>query len=120
MATKKNTIPQEVTEVFDEVKEAAQDVGGWRMHASIEEKVTTIVGILLFAWGLWFLKHLIGGIILLLIGGVLISGFLNQPVAKVLKKISNFRSKEKPSKAKEEKEPKDTKGTKKTSKTTKK
>ncbi len=90
MATKKNTIPHntiphEVTEIFDEVKETAQDVGGRRTHSSVEEKITTVVGILLFAWGLWFLRDLIGGIILLLIGGLLISGFFNEPLSHLFK-----------------------------------
>ncbi len=89
MATKKSTISQEVTEAFDEVKETAADVGGRREYAETEEKVTTILGIVLFARGLWFLRGLIGGILLLLIGGLLIGGFLNEPIANLLKRFNS-------------------------------
>lgn len=97
MATKKNSISQEVTDVMDEVKETAQDVG-WRWKkASIEERICTCIGILVFARGLRVLKHLIWGIILLLIGWVLISWILNPYIREF---FSSFATKAKTTKVK--------------------
>ncbi|GHW02971.1 hypothetical protein AGMMS50249_7570 [candidate division SR1 bacterium] len=88
MVAKKSTIPQEVTAVMDDVKESAHDVGTRWKRSSIEEKICTVLGIFVFAWGLRCLKHLIGGILLLLIGGILISGVLNAPLRQFFRMIT--------------------------------
>jgi hypothetical protein len=71
-------VSQEVSEAVEEVKETMNEVGGRWNKSSIEEKITTILGILFLLRGLWRLKTFIRGILLLLLGGLLVSGYFNK------------------------------------------
>jgi hypothetical protein len=71
-------VSQEVSKVAEDAKETMNEVGGRWKKSSIEEKITTLGGILLLLRGLRILRRFIGGIILLLLGGLLLSGYCNK------------------------------------------
>ncbi|MDR0860960.1 MAG: hypothetical protein LBO09_08595 [Candidatus Peribacteria bacterium] len=71
-------VSQEVSEAVEDVKETMSDVGGRWKKSSWEEKVTTFVGIILLLRGLWKLRTFVRGILLLILGGLLVSGYFNK------------------------------------------
>ncbi|MDR0607695.1 MAG: hypothetical protein LBG52_05100 [Candidatus Peribacteria bacterium] len=71
-------VSQEVNAAVEDVKETMNEVGGRWNKSSREEKITTILGILLLLRGLWRLKTFIRGILLLILGGLLVSGYFNK------------------------------------------
>jgi uncharacterized membrane protein len=46
----------------------------------LEEKITTIIGIVLVARGLRQLREFIWGVVLLILGGLLVSGYFNSAI----------------------------------------
>jgi len=92
-------VSQEVSQAAEDVKETMNEVGGWWKKSTTEEKVTTILGIILLIRGLWRLRAFIRGVVLLLLGGLLVSGYFN----KWLKPL--FSSVKKPAKSVEKSEP---------------
>ena len=94
-------VSEEVSKAAEDVKETMNEVGGRWKKSSVEEKVTTIVGIMLLLRGLRMLRKFIGGIILLLLGGLLVSGYFNRRLKPL---FTPSRKAHKP--AKEEKEKK--------------
>ena len=81
-------VSQEVTKAAEDVKETMYEVGGRRKKSSLEEKITTVVGIVFVARGLRQLRMFIWGILLLILGGLLVSGYFN----KGLKSLINYFS----------------------------
>jgi hypothetical protein len=71
-------VSEEVSKAAEDVRETMNEVGGRRNKSSTEEKITTIIGIVLLLRGLRVLRRFIGGIILLLLGGLLVSGYFNK------------------------------------------
>jgi hypothetical protein len=71
----KKTVKAEAKVISKEGKELGHKVGTRWEHASTEEKVYTILGIILLVFGLYFLKQVIGGMILIVIGILFVTGF---------------------------------------------
>ena len=93
-------VSKEVSKVAEDVKETVKDVDGRWKRSSLEEKITTILGIILVARALWHLRAFIRGILLLILGGLLVSGYFNKGLKEILKSIGG----EKKGKAKKAKE----------------
>lgn len=83
---KKTTSTVKVNEIKKAVKKEAKVIGkegqviwaklGTRWeNSSTEEKIYTILGILLLIWGLYVLKSLIGGMLLIVVGILFVTGF---------------------------------------------
>ena len=66
-------VSQEVSKAAEDVKETMHEVGGRWKKSSLEEKITTIIGVILIARALWRLRAFIRGILLLILGGLLVS-----------------------------------------------
>jgi hypothetical protein len=60
-------VSQEVNKAAEDVKDTMKDVGGRWSKSSLEEKITTIAGIILLAWGVRQLRIFFWGIILLIL-----------------------------------------------------
>ncbi|MDR2540465.1 MAG: hypothetical protein LBD11_01450 [Candidatus Peribacteria bacterium] len=71
-------VSQEVSEAVEDVKETMSDVGGRWKKSSWEEKLTTFLGIIFLLRGLWKLRTFVRGILLLILGGLLVSGYFNK------------------------------------------
>ncbi|MFZ2150820.1 MAG: hypothetical protein WAZ12_04145 [Candidatus Absconditicoccaceae bacterium] len=76
--TVKKTVQTEAKFVEKESKEIATGVGRrWKVSSS-EEKIYTIVGIILLLLGLYVLRNMLGGMILLVIGILFVTGFFHR------------------------------------------
>ena len=105
-------VSKEVSKAAEDVKETMNEVEGRRKRSSLEEKITTIIGIVLFARGLRYLRRFIRGIILLILGGLLFSGYFNKGLKATIKYFAgNAKTTNKAEKTKEK--PKEKKATKK-------
>jgi len=71
----KKVVKEEAKVIGKEGKELSHKVGTRWETSSTEEKVYTILGILLLIFGLYFLKQVIGGMILIVIGILFVTGF---------------------------------------------
>ena len=97
-------ISQEVSKAAENMKETASNLGGWWKKSSTEEKIATICGILLLIWGLRKLRQFLWGVILLMLGFFLISGYFDRPLRKLINwcKSTIASKKEKHTEAKKE------------------
>ena len=59
----------------EETKEIGGKIGARREVSSTEEKIFTIIGILLLIFGLYVLRNMIGGMLLIVLGILLVTGF---------------------------------------------
>lgn len=71
----KRQIHQEAKFVQEESKELATGVTKWWNHSSTEEKIYTVLGILALIWGLYILSDMLGGILLIIIGILFVTGY---------------------------------------------
>lgn len=71
----KKQINEEAKFVQEESKELATGVSKWWNHSSTEEKMYTILGILALIWGLYILSDMLGGILLIIIGILFVTGY---------------------------------------------
>jgi hypothetical protein len=81
-------VSQEVTKAAEDVKDTMKDVGGRWSKSPLEEKITTIAGVILLARGIWQLRTFFRGIILLILGGLLVSGYFNKGLTSIIKYFS--------------------------------
>lgn len=69
-------VEKEAKEKFGkETKEIGTKIGARREASTTEEKVFTIIGIILLIIGLYMLRNIIGGMILIVIGILFVTGF---------------------------------------------
>jgi uncharacterized membrane protein len=78
----KKVVKEEANVIGKEGKELSNKVGTRREHSSTEEKVYTILGIILLVLGLYTLKTMIGGMILIVIGILFVTGFFMRKKGK--------------------------------------
>jgi hypothetical protein len=78
----KKVVKTEAGVIGKESKELGKKVGTRREHSSTEEKVYTILGIILLILGLYTLKTMIGGMILIVIGILFVTGFFMRKKGK--------------------------------------
>ena len=71
-------VTTEFNKVADDVKDTAGDIGNRWSRSSLEEKITMIIWILLLVWALFELKKILWGVILLILGLLLVSGFFDR------------------------------------------
>ncbi len=69
------SVEKEAEVVRDESKEIGTKIGSRREVSSTEEKVYTILGILLLIRGLFVLKGMIWGMLLIVLGILFVTGF---------------------------------------------
>jgi len=78
----KNVVKTEAKVIGKEGKDLGHKVGTRWETSSTEEKVYTILGILLLIMGLYVLRQLIGGMILIVIGILFVTGFFMKKRSK--------------------------------------
>jgi hypothetical protein len=61
--------------IKSESKEIGSKIGTRREVSSTEEKLFTILGIILLIFGLYVLRNMIGGMLLIVLGLLLVTGF---------------------------------------------
>lgn len=71
----KKQIHEEAKFVQEESKELATGVTKWWNHSSSEEKIYTILGIFALIWGLYVLRSMVGGLILIIVGILFVTGY---------------------------------------------
>jgi malate synthase len=71
----KKQIHEEAKFVQEESKELATGVSKWWNHSSAEEKIYTILGILTLIWGLYVLRSMVGGLLLIIVGILFVTGY---------------------------------------------
>jgi|GEM_PF-799089 len=71
----KKQIHEEAKFVQEESKELATGISKWWNHSSTEEKAYTILGILALIWGLYVLRSMVGGLILIIVGILFVTGY---------------------------------------------
>ena len=71
----KKQINAEAKFVQAESKELATGVSKWWNHSSAEEKIYTILGILALIWGLYVLRSMVGGLLLIIVGILFVTGY---------------------------------------------
>lgn len=71
----KKTVKAEARIIGKEGKEFTHKVGTRWDHSSTEEKIYTILGIILLILGLYILRQMIGGMLLIVIGLLFVTGF---------------------------------------------
>lgn len=85
MTSKLSEVGAELEEKFEatskETKKIARWLGKWRENATIETRITTIIGGFLVAVALWNLSHIIWQIMLLTGGILLITGVFDSFVS---------------------------------------
>lgn len=69
------SVEKEAKEITAEGKEFGSKIGNRWNVASTEEKVYTIIGILLLIFGLYVLRNMIGGMLLIVLGILFVTGF---------------------------------------------
>ncbi|MDD2537471.1 MAG: hypothetical protein PHU61_03200 [Candidatus Absconditabacteria bacterium] len=77
-------VSQEVSKAVEDVKDTAKEVGGRWKNASLEEKIATVIGIILLAWGFIKLWKFIWGIVLVTLGILLVTGYFNGAIKAVI------------------------------------
>ncbi|PJA49282.1 MAG: hypothetical protein CO170_00065 [candidate division SR1 bacterium CG_4_9_14_3_um_filter_40_9] len=78
----KKVVKAEARVIGKEGKEFGHKVGTRRETSNTEEKVYTILGILLLIFGLYVLRQMIGGMILIVIGILFVTGFFMRKKGK--------------------------------------
>ncbi len=69
-------VEKEAKELFgDETKEIGSKIWNRREASNNEEKIFTILGILLLIFGLYVLRNMIGGMLLIVLGMLFVTGF---------------------------------------------
>lgn len=69
-------VEKEAKELFgDETKEIGSKIWNRREVSNNEEKIFTILGILLLIFGLYVLRNMIGGMLLIVLGMLFVTGF---------------------------------------------
>ncbi len=68
-------VEKEAKVVAKEGKEIGSKIGNRREVASTEEKIFTIIGIILLIFGLYTLRNMIGGMLLIVLGMLFVTGF---------------------------------------------
>ena len=68
-------VEKEAKVVAKEGKEIGSKIGNRREVASTEEKIFTIIGIVLLVFGLYTLRNMIGGMLLIVLGMLFVTGF---------------------------------------------
>ena len=71
----KKQIHEEAKFVQEESKELASGITKWWAHSSTEEKIYTILGIFALIWGLYVLRSMVGGLLLIIIGILFVTGY---------------------------------------------
>ncbi|MFA6256246.1 MAG: hypothetical protein WC606_03610 [Candidatus Absconditabacterales bacterium] len=66
---------KEARVIKSEGKEIGGKIGARREVSTTEEKIFTIIGILLLIFGLYVLRNMIGGMILIVLGILFVTGF---------------------------------------------
>ena len=88
MTNKISEVSSELGEKFEsskkETKKFARGIEKWRNHASIETRITTIVGGVLVAIAFWNLRMIVWQLLLLTLGILSITGVFNTFVNDVL------------------------------------
>lgn len=68
-------VEKEAKVLKNESKEIGSKIGNRRELASTEEKIFTIIGIILLIFGLYTLRNMIGGMLLIVLGMLFVTGF---------------------------------------------
>ena len=97
-------ISQEVSKAAENMKETASNLGGWWKKSSTEEKIATICGVLLLIWGLRKLRQFLWGVILLMLGFFLISGYFDRPLRRFINWCKSIVSEKKTKNSESKKE----------------
>lgn len=71
----KKQFEEEAKFVKDEGKVIASGIGRWWENSSPEEKIYTILGIVALIWGLYVLRGMIWGLLLIIIGILFVTGY---------------------------------------------
>ncbi|MDD3263063.1 MAG: hypothetical protein PHR61_04395 [Candidatus Absconditabacteria bacterium] len=71
----KRQFEEEADFVKEESKVIASGIGKWWEKSSTEEKVYTILGIIALIWGLYVLKNMIWGLLLIIVGILFVTGY---------------------------------------------
>ena len=71
----KKTVKEEAKFVKEESKEIASGISKWWEVSSTEEKIYTILGIIALLWGLYVLKGMIWGLLLIIVGILFVTGY---------------------------------------------
>jgi hypothetical protein len=69
------TFEKEAKVIKSESKEIGSKIGARREVSTTEEKMFTILGILLLIFGLYVLRNMIGGMLLIVLGILFVTGF---------------------------------------------
>lgn len=99
-------ISQEVSKAAENVKETASDFGGWWKRSSLEEKISTFVGVILLVSGIRGLSNLVIPAIILTLGILCVTGYFEKPIRSI---INWFKSTCKSKKSESKKESKEEK-----------
>lgn len=108
MTNKISEVSSELGEKFEnsrkETQKFARGIGKWRDHASIETRITTIIGGILIAVALWNLRMIFWHLLLLTVGILSVTGvfdsFVNDGLEFLRDKLNSAQAK-KTSKKKE-------------------
>lgn len=71
----KKQFKEEAKFVQEESKVIASGIGKWWDRSSTEEKIYTILGIIALIWGLYVLKNMIWGLLLIIVGILFVTGY---------------------------------------------
>lgn len=71
----KKQFEEEAKFVKAESKVIASGIGTWWEKSSTEEKIYTILGIIALIWGLYVLKNMIWGLLLIIVGILFVTGY---------------------------------------------
>ncbi len=71
----KKQIQAEAKFVKAESKEIASGISHWWATSSTEEKIYTILGIIALIWGLYTLRSMIWGLLLIIVGILFVTGY---------------------------------------------
>lgn len=66
---------KEAKVIKSESKEIGSKIGARREVSTTEEKIFTIIGIILLIFGLYVLRNMIGGMLLIVMGILFVTGF---------------------------------------------
>jgi len=92
-------VSQEVTEVVEDVKETMNDVTGWRSKTSVEDKVTTVLGLIVIIVGLCMAglsilsSRLFRGVVLVIFGFLTLSGYFHKRLKPLFEPTSPKKAK---------------------------
>ena len=78
----KKAVKEEAKVIGKEGKELGHKVGTRRENATTEEKVYTVLGVILLILGLYVLRQMIGGMMLIVIGILFVTGFFMKKKSK--------------------------------------